>query len=106
MAVVVPRIAAQDPFEMAWIHGQEMVEALRSDRSREPLGVTGTARGWRIATAIGISSRIRFGFPDSSMMTLMLLDSYPQGTPAPISSLGDEADLTTVSAASSCSGSN
>jgi len=39
MAVVVPRIAAQDSFEMACIHDQEMIEALRSDRSHNPLGV-------------------------------------------------------------------
>ncbi len=39
MAVVVPHIGAKDPLQLAPIHDQEVVEALSSDHSHEPLGV-------------------------------------------------------------------
>jgi len=45
MAVVVPYIAAQDPLEVRRTHDQQVVEAFRSDRSHETLGVCVRVRG-------------------------------------------------------------
>src|ERR1700688_377688 len=40
IAVVVPRIAAQDTLEVACVYDQQAVEAFRSDRSHEAFGVS------------------------------------------------------------------
>jgi len=45
MAVVVPHIGPKNPLQMAPIYDQEVVEALRPDRSHEPLGVGIGIRG-------------------------------------------------------------
>jgi hypothetical protein len=38
MPIVMTRVAAQDAFEMRFVHDQEVIEALRSDGAHEPFG--------------------------------------------------------------------
>ena len=38
MAVAVTGVASKDPFEMPFVHDQEVLEALRSHGAHEPLG--------------------------------------------------------------------
>ncbi len=53
-AVVVPHIGAKNPLQMAPIYDQEVVEALRCDRSHEPLGLGIGIRAGNGVRSIGV----------------------------------------------------
>jgi hypothetical protein len=45
VAVVVTGVGSKDPFEMPFVHDQEVLEALRSHGAHEPLGMSIGIRG-------------------------------------------------------------